>query len=488
MSVTLELKEFRKHLKGTSIAVARVKADTRLVGLGLEQADLNRDGMIARDAELNALFRLIEKVDRDKRSGLQVRDRSGKANRVSDLIQAVGELAGVNILQKMAQDDILLVGLNEVSKHEAAALRKRGNGVVYVQDEGNDTISIDGTKYDLTDASDLTSFVATLGLPKDQSAAIAAAIRSGGYDIKDELARIAWVWADAEKGRGIPARLILSGHGVGTSIFGTGNGSLQRATLASLAAAMPRAAAQIEDLHLAACYCGGQALVLEWAKIFPRVKTVWAYSGSAPTEGGAVAHLRVWDRATRGDQEKINPRVVANAGKGYHVAIWSRIHGYLDESDLLPVATLRSNLAAGEPLFQAYLSGDRTVGNPHRGELRDYYNNVQALLGHPDSSAAERPAVEKKRDVTIRLLYYDTAIRTGFAKNRADLIAAGYKALGMPPPNFGVLSRKAALEAIRKFSAAMSGRSGMADAEKLRPHLESGLRDLLASHIPETWI
>jgi hypothetical protein len=359
---------------------------------------------------------------------------------------------------------------------------------VFIGDGEDDTIKIDGTKYDLTVRAELEAYVDLLDLPEAQEKKVVAAIATGGHDIKDELARIAWVWADAEKGRVIPRRLVISGHSIGDVFWGTKNGDLERSTVANLAKAMPRAARQVEDLHLAACYCGGEDAVKAWLKIFPSLKTVWAYAGSAPgTKVGAIPHLRLWDKATRGDKDTIDRKIVGNTRKGGNVAVWTRRDGYIDDSPAVPIATLRSRITAAEPTFQAYFKGDKTVHNTQTGELRDFYNDIQALLRHPDLPAADRPAAEKKRDVTIRLIYFDKTVKKHFAKERSAVILAGYKSVGLSPVDYAKVSRKDALDAIRKFTDAMKGGGG-ADATTLRPHLESGLRDLQQSHIPATWI
>ena len=96
-------------------------------------------------------------------------------------------------------------------------------------------------------------------------------------DAKDELAQLTKTWAKGERGEEIPSRLVLSGHSVGDGVWGDHNGEIYRRDIADLAKAMPRAAAQVEDLHISGCYSGGQGDVDSWRGIFP-AKTVWAYT------------------------------------------------------------------------------------------------------------------------------------------------------------------------------------------------------------------
>src|SRR5262249_30757917 len=142
----------------------------------------------------------------------------------------------------------------------------------------SDDVDINGTHYNLRDDADLQRFIALLGLPAKQSGEIAAAITSCSMAADDELASIAWNWAPAEKGLDIPRRLVLSGHSTGDALFGLYNGVLKFDDFSALARAMPKAAAQVEDLHISGCYSGGAVNVARWRAIFPNVLTIWAYS------------------------------------------------------------------------------------------------------------------------------------------------------------------------------------------------------------------
>jgi hypothetical protein len=444
----LDLATFRRLLQGKTIDVNRAQKDNRMKGVNFAKADLNHDGQIANPTEITALFNVIRRGSRS----IQVHTGSGRQTPAAAMVQAIGEIAGVNILSDMARDDILLVGLNPSSKSEAATLRKLGNSVIFVSDT-KDTISAEGTTYHLNVAAELEAFVDHLDLELTQSKAIKAAIESAGTGVRDEVARIAWVWAAGEKGGGVPGRLIISGHSIGDVFWGDNfNGPLYRDTIAKLAKAMTKAAAQVEDLHLAACYCGGKQDLEAWRLMFPRVLTIWAYSGSAPGSNyGAVAHLTLWDRATRGDKKSIDRLIAEKTRKGENVAVWSRLHGYMDGNALEPVSVLQARVAAAEPTFKTYFNGDRTVGNPQTGELRDYYNNVQSLLQHADLPAPDRPAVQQKRDVTIRLIYFEHGVKTNFVRTHAPLIERGYRALGLNPPDFAKLNRKDTLQAIERL-------------------------------------
>ena len=151
-----------------------------------------------------------------------------------------------------------------------------------------------------------------------------------------------------------------------------------------------------------------------------------------------------------------------------------------------PIETILPRLTGSENTFQSFFAGDSAVTDHQSGPLRDYYNNIQALLQHTDLPASDRRTWEARSAVTIRLIYFDT-IRGRFQQQYARQIAAGYAAVGLPAPNFGVMDRKSALASIATFEAKL-GQSAPAAAIQLRPVLLDGLRALGSQYILLNWI
>lgn len=139
-----------------------------------------------------------------------------------------------------------------------------------------------------------------------------------------------------------------------------------------------------------------------------------------------------------------------------------------------------------ENTYQAFFVGDRVVTDHQSGPLRDYYDNIQALLLHEDLPADQRSHFEARAAITIRLIYFDN-IRGQFQATYARQIAAGYAAVGLPAPNFSAMDRKSALTSIAAFEAKLT-ESAPAAAAQLRPLLTDGLRALSSRYIPVTWI
>jgi hypothetical protein len=405
-----------------------------------------------------------------------------------------------------ARDGVLFVGMNKDAVQEAASLRKNGlvpvTGIFNAKTAGTVTIKANGQRQtcDLTTDSGLATFVGSLRLPAEQSGKVTALFREAAAKktysshtaagAMDELAQLAQVWAQAERGGRIPSRMVLSGHSIGDGVWGDGNGKLDLDLLAKLADAMPTAARAVEDLHMSACSSGGERDMDRLRAIFPQVKTIWAYSSSAPgAYSGAMTHLSRWERATRGTRANLDRQIAASTRKGENVAVWTTSHGYQDGSTPQPLDTVKQRAAASQGVLADYLSGKAKVDNPGNGPLRDYYNAVIRVLQRRELPDAERPAFEAQRDQTIRLLYFTKAVAPKFAAHYPTAIREGYAAVGMPAPDFAKLSREEAMTAIAAYGEAVGKLDAPPAAARTLQHLlEAGLRDLRADTIPITWV
>lgn len=254
-------------------------------------------------------------------------------------------------------DGVLYVGMNSdgsQNAREAAALRASGPGVRRTVGHGEtqpgvgaDRVHLaNGAVVDLATPEGADSFAASLGLSRARAAEIARIVHAAESGSRDELAQIAAVFAEAERGGDIPSRLVLSGHSMGITAYdGAGRlGALHFQDVLALADAMPRAAAQIEDIMLSACSTGfddqpDKTPLRAWKEHFPNLKTAWGYGRSAdvhsPTGDGALKHVKAWELATRGRQEKLSPRAdIARANDGpvgheRNVSIWTVAQGYV---------------------------------------------------------------------------------------------------------------------------------------------------------------
>ena len=400
------------------------------------------------------------------------------------------------IRRQPSNDRVVHLGMNKDSVEEVKALRSKGVNVESIQDTfepGKVTMNNTGQSvtYDLTKREDVDKLAYSFKLPAEQTKKVADAIWNTDLGARDEISQLARIWAKGERGEGMPSRLILSGHHVGSGIWGDNNGEaghnrLKWQDLQSLATAMPTAARNVEDLHVAACYSGGEEKMKEYRAIFPEAKTIWAYDGSAPgAASGATAHERKWELNTRGDVDSLRSTIAAHTRKGENVAVWSKQTGYMDNN---PISTsdLRQNVSGFENQWPGFFNGSSRVTNPQYGPLRDYYTNVQRLSNRQEVPAAERQQLRERRDQAIRLLFYDSNVAPKFADKYSNEIRSGFESAGMQAPDFARLSRADALAKVDEFKQKV-GNNPSPQARALLPLLE-GLNQLNPSVIPETWI
>ncbi len=380
---------------------------------------------------------------------------------------------------------IIHIGMGDHALAEARALNvaNRGEGGAFsIRQKGDtqDVLTLDGTRFDLRGEAGWLAFAASLELASEGTATAARLLGQANSGAKDELAQVMNVYKQAEQGARDMKRVVLSGHSVGSQIWGDHNGLLHFSLLEELATLFPTAAGQVRHLMLSACYTGGERGMTRYRRMFPGLQSIWAYAGSSPgTWSGAIPHLERWEAATdSGDGSAVAPRLAAGTRKGEFVATWNHVHGYLGDEPM-PLWELEQHLAAQDGLFQRYLTGEEPVTDSQTGPLRDYYGLVQRALSQPDLPNGRVTELEQRRDQTIRLLYWDT-IRERFADGYSAVLSAGYAKRGEQAFHFAGATRAAALAEARRLEA------DGADQELLA--LVSGLASLDNDVVLTRWV
>ncbi|MCK6544690.1 hypothetical protein L6R52_02395 [Myxococcota bacterium] len=393
-----------------------------------------------------------------------------------------------------ADRSIVYVGMNVDARHEVENLRGAVGkaGVTFIEKGAKpDVVNVGDASYDLASPEGRTAFAAKLGLVGDRAAALEQVLLDAGDNGRDELGQLARVFAQAERGERNIERIVFSGHSVGSSVWGDDNGTLAWTTVGALTTIFPRAAGQVQDLLIAACYSGGEDTMDQYRAMFPNVKTIWAYDGSAPgSVSGAVPHILRWERGTRGTSiDNLNRDAAKGTRKGENVAVWTESKGYANGQEPLPLETVMETYTTSKPAVERARTGELVVENPQTGELREHYNHIQRLLGRKDLTPEQRTELKGERDFVIRLLFFKN-VSHFFSLTHKSAITAGYQAVGLQAPDFSKLSRADALKAIADFDAKVAelGDAAPRAAKYLSEILNNGIKDLRPSYIPEQWI
>lgn len=493
-SVTLRRRDFVASLSRASIDVATAKADSRLAGVDVEAADLNGDGKIRGERECGRLFEEIDRLDHNgSSSSVQVVARDGTATAVAAPIAAVGDLGRAAGLQRTARsaepgnDDILFIGMRTETRTESDALARRGRGQFSVTAVGSDssTVTVGGTRYDLSTNAGMRSFADSLGVSQAQADGVYAALQSNPVNGRDELAQLAIALARGENGGSMPSRIVISGHHAGGTFFGD-NGTLSDRAVMDLARALPNGAAKVEDLHLAGCYSHGRSTLDGWREAFPNLQSVWGYGHTAPSaNGGAKTHEAQWDSATRGRVGILDRTAARGTRHDDEVIVWSRQGGFQSSAAARPIADLRRDVAGGESAYNSALAGTTSISDPHSGPVREYYSALNDLAEHPDLPATDRPAIEDRRARAIRLLYFSDVAR-GWSGENSALLGRAYSQAGMTQPDFATMNRRQALAAINTF---LDRTQASRDPDVLAAREQMiALRDLDPAKIRVDWI
>ena len=195
-------------------------------------------------------------------------------------------------------------------------------------------------------------------------------------------------------------------------------------------------------------------------------------------------HMEGWERATRSGKDPggVDPSLARGHRKAENVSTWNEVDGYQGDKPM-SIRDIERSLNGQETMFQSYFSGQEEVETPQSGPLRTYYGVVQRALSHRELESGRVPELEKRRDVTIRLLYFKL-VSGKFGAHYSGQLQSGAAAAGMSLPAFGEISRKETLDFIEALEAA-GGDSSTSTAVDL---LQRGLRDLDNDIIPTSWV
>jgi hypothetical protein len=395
-----------------------------------------------------------------------------------------------NMLEHPDREAVMFLGMNtEAATVERGALEAHAHVVTIASNLNAESnkVTWEGHAYNLVPTlrpdgrvrSDAEQLFLAMRMPKELATRIAEHMDSmKAGTARTEIAEVAGILWQGETAT-IPSRLLVSGHsGDGAQAWGHGSMHFAYDDLRFLARALPKGAAQIEDIQIGTCSSLSNVTLdlAEWRDAFPNLKTVWAYetaAGFQPTNDQAE-----WERQTRGRSDTFT---TTRAMAEKHVVTWSagdgKTRGLTAASHLLDEKTIADRridkAVRGEPVDAATLDHDYRV-----------YREIQQ---RSDIDSGIRADARRAADQLLRLRYYD-AVATKFQRVHATEIAALARATGVvPAPDFSRLSRTEALAAIKRLEIAKPEDDLAPAALATLKLLKDGFAKLNASVIPESW-
>ena len=309
--------------------------------------------------------------------------------------------------------------------------------------------------------------------------------------IREQLAEIMRWFNKAENGEITLDRLVLSGHSNGVKLWGEeqqgrtsqpGTMFLDR-DLRNIAAVFPKAVQQVEDIMFSACFSiNAVELVI---KVFPNLKTAWAYTTFSPNaKQGSDEHIAEFTRATEG------AGTLKKSNRRGSSALWTREKGYVVGDPSLAAAgglyteafRLWSDVA--HPMFL----GDKP--DLTTDQLMPTYAALQRMIAHQGTDPDLKKRAEKVMDLVLHLRFWPR-IREKFKAAHETVLQPAYDALGIAQPDWSRITRmalKAHLEAVRKAFESNADAAGKYKAV-LDKYLDQGIYRFKDEQvIPKGWI
>jgi hypothetical protein len=451
----------------------------------------------AASAEMNTAF--VQAIAKwQDRAGLSYDGRVGEIT-----LQRMSQYPGGAGLETHVQNnDIVYFGMNPESRAgELGVLKSNAAGSVTgaTGEKQQDTATVNGQRVSLNEDAGLDTYMSQFPkLDAGRQARLREWLKGSAGGAKDELAQLARIFYEAQIGKRLMKRMVMSGHSSGSTLYGHNpdhtNQSMNFTDLFPLTDIFPMALGQVEDLMLSACNTGWTDNLDTYKILFPNLRSIWGYVGFSPAYGGgSERHITNWEKSSRGtiDQKKMDAgreKVASGSGKNdKHVALWTREYGvaggkeketYQTDSELATsdYNVLRQTVDAR---IVQYFDPAFRDGNIDQQNLNELYTQLQALVGtHAGAlggDLAHYQAITKK---TLYLRHWSNITRF-FMEGFGDKVRSGYQAARADTPAYSGMSRSQVLAKIAAYPGDKGG-----EGFKL---LTQYLRDLDPSVIPDAW-
>lgn len=193
----------------------------------------------------------------------------------------------------------------------------------------------------------------------------------------------------------------ISGHD-GGGHFGGEKGSFSRSSMQYLMSEYPELN-EVESVLLLGCYTGVQKEVSAWKSIFPKIRVIGGYDGSAPLAERPQGHQYIRDILTKekslkkistpkslnamakallGDLDQLNAAIYlrpsCNEEEGNEFYYASKIDRNFTKFDVEKCEKAMADIKNISPLFREYMDGTKEPPtDTANGELRTIYNLVR---------------------------------------------------------------------------------------------------------------
>jgi len=410
---------------------------------------------------------------------------------------------GAGLEKQVHNDDIVYFGMNPESRAgELGVLKANAHGSVTgaTGEKKQDTATVNGQRVSLTEDAGLDTYMSQFsGLDAGRQTRLRDFIKGISGGAKDEVAQLARIMYEAEIGKRLMKRVVMSGHSGGTTLYGhnadySESQSLNFTDLFPLTGLFPMATGQVEDLMLSACNTGWTDKLDTYKTLFPNLRSIWGYVGFSPAYGGgSERHITNWEKSSRGtvDQQKMDAardKVAQGSGKNdKHVALWTREYGVTGGKDKEMYRTVseeaswnfdivKQNCDAG---IVQYFDPAFGQGNIDQQNLNDLYTQLQALVGQFSTQLggqlAHYQGILKK---TLYLRHWNNITRH-FMESFGDKVRSGYQGAHAEVPAYNGMTRSQVLAKITSYPGDKGG-----EGYKL---LVQYLRDLDPTVIPDEW-
>ncbi|MCH2023783.1 MAG: hypothetical protein MK207_15005 [Saprospiraceae bacterium] len=371
---------------------------------------------------------------------------------------------GKGLESLIKNEDVLYIGMRHASRKKEGAIientvgKKHSTLILGSQQENK--IKVGEGMVDLMSNTGMDAFLnALINVSEAEKAILKRVIDNLVGNSKDEVATFIRQMNLAENGKKLFKRLVLSGHSDGWYIIGDGEqGLFKFDELKTVGDVFPNAFKQVEDLHIAGCNSGQESKLDQHLKMFPNLKTIWAYADFSPSpRTGSRYHIKKWLKGTDGrgeDKLEIARKDVSNDGgsKDKNVATY-KVDSQEYNTDHTMTQWTIDRIIREIKLNEKFYHEAHQQGKMNMAGLRNLQSALQAYLGKPEAKTDFYYQDFSPMNKNVLLLRHWKQYNEHFIKHFGKQIKRGYDEIGKKVPDFIGMTRAETIKEFRFFKA-----------------------------------